>query len=98
MLQTMYYRIDLGGQIDGQRRGMHAELCGEVYGYEFGCLEAFGNIKKVAVAISLRVAKWIWGLLERQRIRIDIHMVGRAPSCIAWGLRCTGCARPFSKL
>ena len=49
MLQTMYYRIDLWGQIDRQRGGMHAELCGEVYGYEFGCPETFGDIKRGTV-------------------------------------------------
>lgn len=45
----MYYRIIVCGQIDEQGGGLHAELRGEVYGYQFGCVEAFGDIEGRAV-------------------------------------------------
>lgn len=44
LLQEVHYKSYLGREIGQERRELCAELCGEVYGCEWGRLEAFGDV------------------------------------------------------
>jgi hypothetical protein len=49
MLHPMCYRVVVRRQVDEQGGRLYAELRGKVYGYKFGCAEAFGDAASWAV-------------------------------------------------
>ena len=65
----MHYGLIVCGQADDQRGGMHAELCGEVYGYESSGAEASGDIESRAVDVCFtNIYISVWSFREQQGI------------------------------